>query len=248
MWRTLIRECVTNAARQPRFRLSSAHPLPLGNLLKVTAGPHAGKLCLLDFGLVAEVPQRDRDSMVSATIHLANRDWPSLIDDFVALDFLPPDCDRGVIIPVMDRVLSPYLSGGGAKAFNFQALSQDLLRTTLEIPFSVPPYMSLLARSVATLEGIALLGDPNYQMVAQVRREWRRGCPGDRSSACPLPTLTLLLHSLSGLPFRRAQSAAQLVRRQSRVPAARHRVRLINWRCQAHPPLRPAQRGVGLCG
>jgi hypothetical protein len=25
---------------------------------------------------------------------------------------------------VMDRVLSPYLRGGGAKAFNFQALSQ----------------------------------------------------------------------------------------------------------------------------
>ena len=39
---------------------------------------------------------------------------------------------------------------------------------TLEIPFSVPPYMSLLARSVATLEGIALAGDPDYQMVAQV--------------------------------------------------------------------------------
>lgn len=44
---------------------------------------------------------------------------------------------------------------------------QDLLAATLEIPFSVPPYMSLLARSVATLEGIALVGDPNYQMVAQ---------------------------------------------------------------------------------
>lgn len=29
--------------------------------------------------------------------------------------------------------------------------------------------MSLLARSVATLEGIALVGDPNYQMVSQVR-------------------------------------------------------------------------------
>jgi predicted unusual protein kinase regulating ubiquinone biosynthesis (AarF/ABC1/UbiB family) len=45
---------------------------------------------------------------------------------------------------------------------------QDLLAATLEIPFSVPPYMALLARSVATLEGIALTGDPSYQMVAQV--------------------------------------------------------------------------------
>lgn len=100
----------------------------------------------------------------------------------------------------MDRVLSPYLRGGGAKSFNFQALSQvswltcllhcaagmhcvcwpahllslpcpvlqDLLSTSMQIPFSVPPYMSLLARSVATLEGIALMGDPQYQMVAQV--------------------------------------------------------------------------------
>jgi hypothetical protein len=65
---------------------------------------------------------------------------------------------RSKILPVMDRVLSPYLRGGGAAAFNFSALSQDLLAATLEIPFSVPPYMSLIARSVVTLEGIALTG------------------------------------------------------------------------------------------
>ena len=50
-------------------------------------------------------------------------------------------------------------------------LSQDLLQASLEIPFSVPPYMSLLARAVATLEGIALTGDPDYQMVTQVIME-----------------------------------------------------------------------------
>ena len=193
---------------------------PAGNLLKVTEGPDAGKLALLDFGLVAEVPARDRAAMISATIHLANRDWngalffcvcggrfgrlrgvsswwprcrprgddprhdpprqprlqrwvcfgrggvvrgfgawaeglgrglgprvlhfhpgarpttplsplpptthpsPALIDDFVALEFLPPNADRGLIVPVMERVLGPYLRGGGARSFNFQALSQ----------------------------------------------------------------------------------------------------------------------------
>ena len=68
---------------------------------------------------MAEVPQADRDAMVSATIHLGNRDWDALIDDFIALGFLPANSDRGLIIPVMDKVLSPYLRGGGAKAFNF---------------------------------------------------------------------------------------------------------------------------------
>ena len=48
------------------------HP---GNLLLVTEGEHAGKLALLDFGLVAEIPEGDREAMVSATIHLANKDW-----------------------------------------------------------------------------------------------------------------------------------------------------------------------------
>ena len=67
------------------------------------------------------------------------------------------------------RVLSPYLRGGGAKSLDFQSLSQDLIRTSMQIPFSVPPYMSLLARSTATLEGIALMGDPNYQLVSQAR-------------------------------------------------------------------------------
>ncbi len=89
----------------------------------MTEGPHAGKLALLDFGLVSELPAADREAMVSATIHLGNRDWNALISDFVALGFLPVDADRGLIIPVMDRVLSPYLRGGGAKAFNFQVRS-----------------------------------------------------------------------------------------------------------------------------
>ena len=62
--------------------------------------------------------------MVSATIHLTNRDWDALIGDFVDLGFLPGDCDRRRIVPVMERVLGPYLSGGGARAFNFTALSQ----------------------------------------------------------------------------------------------------------------------------
>ncbi|KAG2496070.1 hypothetical protein HYH03_005989 [Edaphochlamys debaryana] len=172
------------------------HP---GNLLKVTEGPHAGKLALLDFGLVAEIPSADRQAMVAATIHLANRDWDALIDDFIALGFLPRGCDRAVIIPVMDRVLSPYLRGGGAAAFNFQALSQDLLAATLEIPFSVPPYMSLLARSVATLEGIALVGDPQYAMVAQaypfVARKVLRN---DSSSASALLRDLLLIRDAAG--------------------------------------------------
>jgi hypothetical protein len=40
--------------------------------LQVTEGPDTGKLALLDFGLVAEIPPQDRAAMVSATIHLVS--------------------------------------------------------------------------------------------------------------------------------------------------------------------------------
>ena len=35
-------------------------------------------------------------------------------------------------------------------------------QVNMEVKFSIPPYVSLLARSVATLEGVALQGDPGY--------------------------------------------------------------------------------------
>lgn len=108
---------------------------------------------LLDFGLVAEIPSSQQDQIITAIIHVGTMNWEGLIDDFIALGFLPKDCDRATIIPVMQRVLKPYLKGGGAKAMNFSALGQDLLQATLEIPFSIPPWVSLLARSIATLEG-----------------------------------------------------------------------------------------------
>eukprot|EP00899_Mesostigma_viride_P014434 jgi/Mesvir1/22992/Mv05685-RA.2 len=140
------------------------HP---GNLLKMT-DTSKGRLCILDFGLVADIPVEARDRMVSAVIHLANQDFEQLVDDFIDLGFLPPDIDRVKVVPVTQRVLGPYVyQGGGAKNINFQALSADLIAITQEIPFSIPPYFALLGRAVAVLEGIALVGDPNYRMVME---------------------------------------------------------------------------------
>ena len=88
---------------QPLLSTYSHCSLGASHGLQVTEGPHTGKLALLDFGLVAQIPESDREAMVSATIHLANRDWNGLISDFIDLQFLPASSDRGLIIPVMDK-------------------------------------------------------------------------------------------------------------------------------------------------
>lgn len=90
-------------------------PSPPPQHTQLTEGPNAGKLALIDFGLVAEIPPKDREAMVSATIHLANRDWDALVEDFISLGFLPRDCDRcarvcGVWVVVV-RMCVAFLQG-----------------------------------------------------------------------------------------------------------------------------------------
>ncbi len=171
---------------QVGFFHSDPHP---GNLMKMAdpSDPSKNLLVILDFGLMASIEQEDMDTMVSSIIHLANKDYPALVDDFVDLKILPTDCDRAKVIPLMDKALSPYVKGGGAKKYEaelkklynmedgtlqstaggFQAMTQDLLTVLNDIPFSIPPYFALLGRAVVTLEGIALIGDPDYRLVME---------------------------------------------------------------------------------
>ena len=144
------------------------------------------KMALIDFGLVAQIKQKDMDSMISAIIHLANKDYPSLVDDFIRLEILPSDCDRAKVIPLMDKALTPYVKGGGAQGYEkelkkiygmdgsvsgtaggFQQMTQDAITVLNDIPFSIPPYFALLGRAIVTLEGIALTGNPNYGIIME---------------------------------------------------------------------------------
>ena len=136
---------------------------------------------------MANVDKADQDHMISAVIHLANKDYASLVDDFIRLNILPTDCDRAAIIPLMDKALSPYVKGGGAKKYEeelkkmygmeeesmssqvggFQAMTQDALTVLNDIPFSIPPYFAILGRAIVTLEGIALTGNEDYGIIME---------------------------------------------------------------------------------
>ncbi len=157
--------------------LFHADPHP-GNIMYMHEPRGEARMALLDFGLVASIRQEDRDAMVSALIHLANRDYASLVDDFVGLYILPIDCDRAKVIPLMDKALTPYVKGGGAQRYEaelrkmystggFQAMTQDALTVLNDVPFSIPPYFALLGRAIVTLEGVALTGNPNYGLIME---------------------------------------------------------------------------------
>ncbi|CAI7795538.1 unnamed protein product, partial [Closterium sp. NIES-54] len=140
--------------------LFHADPHP-GNLIRTPDG----KLCVLDFGLMTRITDTQKYGMIEAIAHLIHRDYPAIVEDFVLLDFIPEGVNLNPIMPVLARVFDQALEGGGAKGINFQELAADLAQITFEYPFRIPPYFALIIRAIGVLEGIALVGDPEFAIV-----------------------------------------------------------------------------------
>ena len=142
-----------------------------------------GRLCLIDFGLCAEVSQPDTKGMCEALVHLMSSDMKGLLEDAVQLGFLPPDVDRGRLLPVLSRVydeakvaadaVKSSRSGQGQmepaylpkqRRKQFAMISRDLNEIFFRFPFVVPAYFALITRALIVLEGIAVTGDPSFDI------------------------------------------------------------------------------------
>lgn len=144
---------------------------------KFHSDPHAGNLyvtengnlCLLDFGLCADIDDQSRQAMTTAIVHLLNGDFDTLISkDAIDLGFLPSDCDTTEIKPILTKILTEGLLEAGsdlhARKRRLMSISNELNEVFFRYPFSVPPFFALITRGLGLLEGIALSGDSNFDI------------------------------------------------------------------------------------
>ena len=141
---------------------SDPHP---GNLF-VT---NDGVLCLLDFGLCAEVDEKSRRAMTKAIVHLLSGDFDSLVaQDAKELGFLPEDLDTEELKPILRKILTTGLLEAGSNLYTrkrkLMDISNELNDVFFKFPFSVPPFFALVTRGLGLLEGIALSGDPEFDI------------------------------------------------------------------------------------
>ena len=116
-------------------------------------------------GLVTKLTDDQKYGMIEAIAHLIHRDYGAIVKDFVKLDFIPEGVNLEPILPVLAKVFDQALEGGGAKNINFQELAADLAQITFDYPFRIPPYFALIIRAIGVLEGIALVGNPEFAIV-----------------------------------------------------------------------------------
>jgi predicted unusual protein kinase regulating ubiquinone biosynthesis (AarF/ABC1/UbiB family) len=159
----LIRIGVTSGLRQlleHGFFHADPHP---GNLFAVV-DPVGEQMAYIDFGMMDQLNEDAKETLVDAVVHLINKDYLELAHDFVKLGFLAPETDIYPIVPALESVLGDIM-GESVKNFNFKTITDRFSELVYEYPFRVPAKFALIIRSLVTQEGLALTLNPDFKIV-----------------------------------------------------------------------------------
>ncbi|KAB2077787.1 hypothetical protein ES319_A06G119600v1 [Gossypium barbadense] len=149
--------CSFNQLLENGFYHADPHP---GNLFRT----YDGKLAYIDFGMMGEFKQEFREGFIEACLHLVNRDFDALSKDFVTLGLLPPTAEKEAVTKALTGVFQDAVAKG-VQNISFGDLLGNLGTTMYKFKFQIPSYFSLVIRSLAVLEGIAISSDPNYKVL-----------------------------------------------------------------------------------
>ncbi|HEY9827711.1 MAG TPA: AarF/ABC1/UbiB kinase family protein [Stenomitos sp.] len=156
----LIRVGVESGLRQLlEFGFFHADPHP-GNLFAM----RDGRMAYIDFGMMDQLDQTTKETLVDALVHLINQDYGRLAEDFVRLGFLTPDADIRPIIPALEAVFGDIV-GASVRDFNFKTITDRFSDLMFEYPFRIPAKFALIIRSLVTQEGVALCLNPEFKIV-----------------------------------------------------------------------------------
>ncbi|XP_050363742.1 uncharacterized aarF domain-containing protein kinase At1g71810, chloroplastic [Argentina anserina] len=149
--------CSFNQLLECGFYHADPHP---GNLLRT----NDGKLAYLDFGMMGEFKEDLRYGFIEASLHLVNRDFGALAKDFVTLGLIPPTADKEAVTKALTDVFQNAVAKGVSN-ISFGDLLGDLGTTMYKFKFRIPSYFSLVIRSLAVLEGVAIGSNPDYKVL-----------------------------------------------------------------------------------
>ena len=194
-----IRGGVVSGLRQLlEFGLFHGDPHP-GNIFCLPDG----RIAYVDFGNVAELSARNKQTLVDAVVHAVNEDYAGMASDFIRLGFLAPGTDIAPIVPALESIWADSL-GQSLADFNFRTVTTKFNALVYQHPIRIPERYALVIRSLLTQEGICLRLRPAFHFLevaypyiarrlltddAPARRARRRPRPHPpRASTCPTPS------------------------------------------------------------
>ena len=128
-----------------------------------------GRLILYDFGMVGNLDDKTRFSLLSLYQGLASYDTDVIIDSLLSLNALSPAANRGVIRRSIEIAMKG-LDGRSAEETEIRELMEIASGVIFEFPFRLPRPLVLYMRMSSLLEGVCLTLDPNFKFVRVLRQ------------------------------------------------------------------------------
>jgi predicted unusual protein kinase regulating ubiquinone biosynthesis (AarF/ABC1/UbiB family) len=139
------------------FFQADPHP---GNMA-VTAD---GKLVIYDFGMMAELKSLSKGHMVDTFWAVLKKDSDTVTNRLVDMGLVVPVADLQPVKRVVEFLLERFTERPvDIKEFN--QIKSELAVLFTEQPFRMPPEMTFILKSLATLDGIARSLDPEYNLI-----------------------------------------------------------------------------------
>lgn len=128
-----------------------------------------GSIILYDFGMVGNLDEKTRFSLLSLYNGLVNTDPDEIMDALVDLKALSPVANRSVMRKTMEMAIS-NMQGRNPEESEIRELLEIANGVIFEFPFRLPRALVLYMRMSALLEGVCLKLDPDFKFIKVLRQ------------------------------------------------------------------------------
>jgi ubiquinone biosynthesis protein len=137
------------------------------------ADPHPGNLfvlpnnvvCLLDFGMMGTVDRKTRESFVELVDAVVRRDEPRTTQVMLKLTLWDEEPDMRLLGKDVADFMGEHLYKP-LKDIQIGRLLQNLLELAAHHRLRIPPEIFLMMKALSTVEGVGLMLDPDFDMIA----------------------------------------------------------------------------------
>ena len=123
-----------------------------------------GRVGLFDFGMVGQVRPELKQHLVNCLLHVIQRQYRELVDDFVAMGFLTENVDREALCNELTPIIDTRFSQG-LNRVRFRQMLFDFSDVVYRYPFRLPSEFTYIMRALLTLEGVALTINPEFNFI-----------------------------------------------------------------------------------
>ncbi len=123
-----------------------------------------GKIGIFDFGMVGRLSEELKQHTVNALLHVIQREYMSLIDDFIGMGFLDENVDKEALLEELAPIVDTRFAEGMTKV-RFRQMLFDFSDVCYRYPFRLPTEFTFVMRALLTLEGVALTINPDFNFI-----------------------------------------------------------------------------------